>query len=122
VSSLPDSDRPDLDLTAIRRRLNDRKAELEALGRAGADVRGPVELDPQVQGRLSRMDALQVQAMGQEQQRRRQIELKRIAAALARLESGDYGWCVNCGEEIARKRLENDPSVPTCIDCAGGNA
>ena len=68
------------------------------------------------------MDALQVQAMGQEQQRRRQIELKRIAAALARLESGDYGWCVNCGEEIARKRLENDPSVPTCIDCAGGNA
>ena len=122
MSSLPDSDRPDLDLTAIRRRLNDRKAELEALGRAGADVRGPVELDPQVQGRLSRMDALQVQAMGQEQQRRRQIELKRIAAALARLESGDYGWCVNCGEEIARKRLENDPSVPTCIDCAGGNA
>jgi DnaK suppressor protein len=120
VSALPDSDRPDLDLDAIRQRLLDRRAELEALGRAGAEVRGPVELDPQVQGRLSRMDALQVQAMGQEQERRRGIELQRIAAALGRLAEGEYGWCVNCGEAIARKRLENDPSVPTCIDCAGG--
>lgn len=120
MSEIPDSDRPDLDLPAIRQRLVDRKAELEALGRAGADVRGPVELDPQVQGRLSRMDALQVQAMSQEQERRRQVELTRIAAALERLAAGDYGWCVSCGEEIARKRLENDPSVPTCIDCAAG--
>lgn len=120
MSDVPDSDRPDLDLDAVRRRLIDRKAELEAVGRAGADVRGPVELDPQVQGRLSRMDALQVQAMGQEQERRRQVELTRIAAALERLETGDYGWCVSCGEAIAKKRLENDPSVPTCIDCAGG--
>ena len=53
-------------------------------------------------------------------ERRRNIELRKIDAALARLDSGDYGWCVHCGEEIAAARLRLDPAVPVCIDCAQG--
>jgi DnaK suppressor protein len=77
-----------------------------------------VELDQTRQGRLSRMDALQGQAMAQETERRRQAELKRIEAALARIKSGDFGYCLSCDEEIAAKRLEFDPSVSLCVDCA----
>ena len=57
------SGRDDLDLKAIRRTLEDeRDALVEASASTSAD-RAPVELDPQSVGRLSRMDAIQVQAM-----------------------------------------------------------
>jgi DnaK suppressor protein len=63
---------------------------------------------------------MQQQAMAQAQERRRMAERRRIAAALERLEEGEWGWCVSCGEEIAAKRLEHDPSVATCVRCAAG--
>lgn len=64
------------------------------------------------------MDALQGQAMAQETERRRKNELQRIESALTRVRDGEYGYCVSCGDEISKKRLELDPSVPLCIDCA----
>jgi DnaK suppressor protein len=85
-----------------------------------SEERAPVELDQQAVGRLSRMDALQVQAMALETSRRRGVELRRIAAALARMDEGDYGYCLECGEEIAVRRLELDPAAPLCITCASG--
>ena len=66
------------------------------------------------------MDALQGQAMAQEQQRRRLTEIARIDAALARVEEGEYGWCLKCGDPVARPRLETDPAAPLCVDCASG--
>ncbi len=84
----------------------------------GEDGR-PVVLDQTRVGRLSRMDALQNQAMAIETERRRQQELVQIDRALKRLAEGCYGECVECGEMIAKKRLELDPSTPLCIDCAG---
>ena len=102
----------------FRSRLRERQRvlqELQATGQAAADV---VELDQTSVGRLSRMDALQGQAMSQERQRRRQLELQQITAALRRIDAGDYGYCVSCGEEIALRRLEHDPAVPLCIACA----
>lgn len=86
----------------------------------GAEATRPIELDQQRVGRLSRMDALQGQEMARAAERRRNIELRKIDAALARLDNGDYGWCVHCGEEIAAARLRFDPAVPVCIDCAQG--
>ena len=85
-----------------------------------ADERAPVELDQQMVGRLSRMDALQVQAMAKETSRRRSAEIKRINAALARIDEGEFGYCLECGEEIAMRRLELDPAAPLCINCASG--
>ena len=57
--------------------------------------------------------------MAAEVERRRIAELARIAGALERLEQGEYGYCVNCGEPIAPKRLELDPATPLCVNCAG---
>ena len=66
------------------------------------------------------MDALQSQAISIETERRRRLELQRIDASLKRLEEGGYGYCVTCGERIALRRLELDPTLPTCVNCAGG--
>ncbi len=106
------------DYAAFEARLKARRAELLRLGETSAEGRRPVELDQTRVGRLSRMDALQDQAMSLETERRRQLELQRIDSALARLAEGEYGYCVNCGEEIAARRLELDPAVPICVDCA----
>lgn len=61
---------------------------------------------------------MQGQEMARETARRRQAELARIERAMERLDSGDYGYCVSCDEEIAIGRLELDPSTLTCIRCA----
>lgn len=94
------------------------QAELRAADAETADQRAPVELDQQTVGRLSRMDALQVQAMAKESSRRRAVQMLRITAALMRLEEGEYGFCTECGDEIAERRLEVDPTSPHCIGCA----
>ena len=107
-----------LDLERAKDRLLAAREELLRLTESAKADRGPVELDQSRVGRLSRMDALQVQAMAVEADRRRGVELIRIEGALKRIEAGDYGFCANCGEEVAPKRLEFDPAVPTCIDCA----
>lgn len=103
---------------ALKARLEARATELAEAERTSADERRPVELDQQSVGRLSRMDAMQVQAMSNAQSRRRATELRRIEAALRRWEEGEYGYCAECGEEIAEKRLDLDPATPLCIDCA----
>jgi len=110
--------RSDIDLAALQAALEARRTDLLRLAAASEESRQPVELDQSRVGRLSRMDALQDQAMQLETGRRRQLELQRIEAALQRLAEGDYGYCVSCGEEIAAKRLELDPTTPICIDCA----
>jgi DnaK suppressor protein len=81
----------------------------------------PVELDQTRVGRLSRMDAMQAQAMSIETGRRRRQKLLQIEAALKRVEAGDFGLCMECDEAIAPARLEIDPTVQLCIDCASRN-
>lgn len=88
------------------------------LEKTGTEAAAVVELDQTRVGRLSRMDALQGQAMSQERERRRLIQLQKIAAALKRIEHDDYGYCTECGEEIAFKRLEFDPAITLCFSCA----
>lgn len=82
--------------------------------------RAPVALDQESVGRLSRIDAMQVQAMALAQSRRRQSERVAIDAAIRRLDEGEYGYCVQCGEPIAVARLQRNPAVATCIACARG--
>ncbi len=109
-----------LDLDPLRARLMAEADELRARGEASREDRAPVTLDQQSVGRLSRMDALQVQEMAKASEGRRQARLRQIQAAIQRIDDGEYGECLNCGEPIGAKRLELDPAVPTCIKCARG--
>ena len=104
----------------LKKLLEERLAELVEAERATASERAPVELDQQSVGRLSRMDAMQVQAMASAQSRRRAAERRRIEAALRRWDQGEFGFCTGCGEEIAEGRLKLDPAIPLCVDCASG--
>ncbi len=102
----------------IETRLRERREDIQALIEGHGEDGKPVELDQTKVGRLSRMDALQHQAMAKETERRRQQELMHIDEALGRLENGTYGDCLECDEPIAEKRLAFDPSARLCIDCA----
>ena len=102
--------------------LKTRLTQLDEEDRMSAEGRAPVTLEQDSVGRLSRIDAMQQQAMALASEKRRQSERLRIEAALARVEEGEWGYCLTCGEEIAKARLENDPSVAQCIGCASGGA
>lgn len=43
--------------------------------------------------------------------------LNKINDALVRLEHGNYGYCFDCAEEIAQKRLRALPFAVRCKDC-----
>jgi DnaK suppressor protein len=98
--------------------LLDMKRSLLQAQETGDQAEQTVELDQARIGRLSRMDAMQSQAMSRETGRRRRNALLQIEAALQRIEDGDYGYCQECGENIAPARLEVDPSARLCIQCA----
>ncbi|WP_455207801.1 TraR/DksA family transcriptional regulator [Kaarinaea lacus] len=106
------------ELQLYKRKLLERKALLMDVAQSGGDAAATVELDQTRQGRLSRMDALQGQAMSVAARNRRNHELVSIARALQRIEDGNYGHCQRCDNEIAVKRLEFDLTALYCIHCA----
>jgi len=105
------------EIEKFRERLLRLKSGLEEREDASTEAARPVELDQSSVGRLSRMDAMQAQAMAQEVARRRQRQLAGIEGALRRIESGEFGYCFMCGEEIDARRLAVDPAATRCIAC-----
>ena len=101
-----------------RDRLLQLREELESDAATSGDSAAVVELDQSKVGRLSRMDAMQAQAMAQASGQRREAMLRNIEAALIRIDDGSYGLCRDCDEPINPKRLEFDPTALRCIDCA----
>jgi DnaK suppressor protein len=94
------------------------KSDLLKAAETGQEAEGVVELDQARVGRLSRMDAMQAQAMSVETGRRRRQHLMEIDAALERIETGDFGECFECGELIHSGRIEASPVATLCIGCA----
>jgi len=43
--------------------------------------------------------------------------IKKIDETIARIDTGEYGYCDSCGVEIGLKRLEARPTATLCIDC-----
>ncbi|RKF12973.1 TraR/DksA family transcriptional regulator [Roseovarius spongiae] len=104
----------------FREQIKARLAALESADDRGAEGQSTVTLDQQSVGRLSRMDALQNQAMAKASHARRGAERKRLLAALERVEEGEFGYCEDCGDDIAPARLDLDPAATRCISCARG--
>lgn len=78
-----------------------------------------VEVDQPI-GRLSRMDSMVNQGIVMSSLNKTKYRLARLEQALKRIDSGDpeYGMCVECGEDIAFKRLQALPESEVCIHCA----
>jgi len=113
------SDRPNRPLNLLPcDRLLALREELESIVASSDESAAVVELDQSKVGRLSRMDALQAQAMAKASGQRRVAMLRNIEAALKRIDDGTYGLCQDCDEPINPKRLEFDPTALRCVDCA----
>jgi DnaK suppressor protein len=96
--------------------LLDRKAELKEILTSMKESSRPVDLNDPI-GRLSRMDAIQQQQMALNARKQLEINLQLVDAALERLEKGDFGYCLNCEEEIDQKRLLAKPEAAFCTKC-----
>lgn len=110
---------PEIDIDEVRKALTKELEEIERLDQLNTEGRQIVQLDQTSVGRLSRVDALQQQALAQETHRRRAVRRQRIRAALERIEQGAFGYCEKCDEPIPQKRLELDWTARTCVRCAG---
>ena len=106
----------DEQLRNFRDRLLDMRPSIEEMLRQSAGER-PVEASGSSIGRLSRMDAIQVQAMAQMGRRQLETKLLRVAAALKVMDEGTYGICRECREPVGVKRLEALPEAPFCVPC-----
>lgn len=106
----------DAELLRLGKKLLQLKAEIEQLLTDSIDSSRPVDLDLSI-GRLSRVDALQQQAMAKANREGHQRRLVLIDAALRALKSGRYGLCRSCEEAISLRRLEARPETPFCIEC-----
>jgi len=109
---------PALDLEHFARRLRSERLRLTDTRQQQQAAGETVELDQQRIGRLSRMDALQQQAMARAEFHRSGRRLAAIEAALRRIDEGAFGHCGECDRAIATGRLEADPAATLCITCA----
>ena len=98
----------------LRQRLERKKGELTArLERITANLRRGYEADSKERAKQMEDNEV-VDALGNEAR----DELAKIAGALRRMDAGDYGNCVECGQAIDAGRLEAYPYAEECIDCA----
>ncbi len=107
-----------MDIKLFKSLLLEKNAALMEEEETGKEAAQIVVLDQTSVGRVSRMDAMQGQAMAVAANQRRQTELQKIKLALKRIDSEDYGYCLECDEEIAEPRLKLDPATSLCINCA----
>jgi DnaK suppressor protein len=92
-------------------------AEVTELLAAEDETAKPVAPDAAI-GRLSRVDAMQMQQMSLEARRQREALKSRLDRALRLLDDGEYGTCPKCEDDIAINRLEAMPDAIFCFDCA----
>ncbi|PKO64710.1 MAG: molecular chaperone DnaK [Betaproteobacteria bacterium HGW-Betaproteobacteria-16] len=103
--------------TALVQRVTDELQQVAVALQQAAEEASTVELDQTSVGRLSRMDAIQQQAMAQERQERIRMRQRQLLAAQDRLAHGAYGRCCECDEDIDQDRLQQDPAVVFCMTC-----
>jgi len=102
------------EMQQIRERLTSEKDALQKrVSTIHQHAKNPLDADSAEQaaqiGNLAVVSQLEADAVG---------ELAEIKAALQRLESGNYGICVSCGETISSGRLTARPAAMECVDCA----
>jgi DnaK suppressor protein len=101
----------------LRALLLDRRGEIETQLAGAADATKPVTLDQQSVGRVSRIDAIQQQQMAIAGQQQASEILRRIDVALQRIDNGEYGYCLECGESIGFARLQAQAFASMCLQC-----
>jgi len=101
----------------IKKQLEERQQALQQkLDRITENVRSPLAADSEEQ-----VVVIENQEVIDDLGNMTRQEISEIASALARIESGDYGVCIDCGVEIPEERLEVKPFARRCIQCEEKN-
>jgi len=69
-------------------------------------------------GRLTRMEALNDKGVSEHVLEQNRRQLQRLAHALKRMDTEEYGRCIRCGGEIPVERLRLVPEALLCVPCA----
>ena len=105
-------------LAQVRTALNSRQTELREAVQAAELVRRGEPLDRTEVGDTKDMSSGRQQSDVDDAQQQRDIdELRQVDAALARLATGDYGVCTDCGDAITVRRLLVQPAALRCVNC-----
>ena len=110
----------DVELEVFKVQLESLKLEVEHTIEMLKERARPVSPDVSL-GRLTRQEALQEQNVAKENLRQSELRLKKIHGALHRLHNKSFGECLECGDDIPRKRLEIMPENGYCVSCASGH-
>ena len=97
--------------------LLEKKIQLEQQLQDAESATGVVTLDQTTVGRVSRVDAMQQQSMAVSTRRKAEVNLRKVTAALKRIDAKDYGYCSKCDQPIEFKRLEAQPQASHCLIC-----
>jgi len=101
----------------LRSLLQSNKTKLEQQLLDAESATAVVTLDQSSVGRVSRMDAMQQQSMAVSTRVKAEASLRKIIAALHRMDKEDFGYCNQCDEPIQFKRLKVQPQASHCLKC-----
>lgn len=100
-------------LSKIKKTLEDERSEIITKMKQNSNVDIDIDGDEtdEIQGKILALTNAQLAARDKD-------KMIRIENALKRITEGTFGYCEECGEEIAEKRLLVNPGFNTCIVCA----
>ena len=101
----------------LKQQLQEQQADLELQLAENEGQSDTVELDQQLLGRVSRIDAIQQQSMAAANRVIQQKQLSSIIRVLKGIAKNDYGYCKECDEPIGFERLKIKPEAELCIVC-----
>ena len=110
-----------IDLTVMRKRLEEKQAELQqhiaTLTGSPAPPEDAIQASDGVVEPEEEAVDLQETDVDQAILDNEKALLAEVQQALARIENGTYGICSNCGQPIPEERLEAIPWVSLCVTC-----
>jgi len=101
----------------FRKKLIDLRVGIQELEGSSEEVSPLAERDHACTGHLSRKDAMHAQKIAEEGPRQRKRQIQKIDGALRRIQSGEFGRCFVCEEELDACRLSEDPTITRCMNC-----
>jgi DnaK suppressor protein len=101
----------------LRQLLLSQKDKLQQQLRDAESATEIVTLDQTAVGRISRMDAMQQQSMAVSTRAKAETSLRKVIAALKRVETEDFGRCIDCDAVIEFNRLRIQAEAGYCLSC-----
>ncbi|MDZ7682677.1 MAG: TraR/DksA C4-type zinc finger protein [Fodinibius sp.] len=97
----------------VQEKIEETKKEIKQL----EELTKPIEPD-NAYGRLSRMDAIDNKTINDAALRKQKSQLQKLERAMTRIQEGNYGTCLKCGDDIPVGRLQFMPWTTKCVKCA----